>query len=148
MRMILAGAAVAVLTFGTATLDAQGSKKFSGIKLVDMKARTPEQTVNVLLEPSALTIVDPAGNKPIKAFDYAGLEITHTFTQAPPEAAGSPSAAATGAATMPMYMGKDPRNWLTIKSATDVAVLRVSTKVFEQLKTALGEHKVTIVEGK
>ncbi|MBK5298913.1 MAG: hypothetical protein JJE40_17300 [Vicinamibacteria bacterium] len=148
MRMILAGAAVAAMTFGAATVGAQASKKFSGIKLVDMKARQPEQTVNVLLESSGLTIVDPVAKKPIKTFDYAGLDVTHTLTAAPPAAAGNPSAAATGAASMPMYMGKDPRNWLTIKSATDLAVLRVSEKVFKEFKDALGEHNVTIVEGK
>ena len=49
---------------------------------------------------------------------------------------------------MPMYMGKDPRNWLTVTSATDLAVLRVSAKVLNEFKKALGEHNVTIVEGK
>ena len=152
MRMILASAAVAAMAFGTVTVGAQAtgaaSAKFSGIKLVDMKARQPEQTVNVLVDSSGLSIVDPVAKKPIKTFDYAGLEMTHTFTAAPPASAGSPGAAPTGAMTMPMYMGKDPRNWLTVKSATDLATLRVSTRVYNELKKALGEHNVTIVEGK
>ena len=151
MRMILAGAAVVAMTCGTATVGVQAttaSVKFSGIKLVDMKARVPEQTVNVLVEPGGLSIVDPLGHKPIKTFAYAGLGVTHTVASAPPASAGSPGAAPTGAMTMPMYMARDPRNWLTLKSATDLATLRVSARVFDKLKQALGEHDVTIVEGK
>jgi hypothetical protein len=151
MRLILAGAALGAMLVGTATLGAQAaatSVKFSGIKLVDMKARTPEQTVNVVMDSGGVKIVDPIGNKPIKSFEYAGLDVTHTVNSAPPAEAGSPSAASTGAMSMPMYMGRDPRNWLTLKSGTDLAVLRVSPHVFTKFKATLGEHNVKITEGK
>jgi hypothetical protein len=122
--------------------------KFSGIKLVNMHGQTPEQTVNVLIDPSGLSIVDPVKNAPIKTFNYTGLEVVHTFSITPPASAGSPSAAPTGSAAMPMYFGKDPRNWLTLKSGDATAVLRVSPHVFDKFKAALGEHKVMITEGK
>ena len=37
---------------------------------------------------------------------------------------------------------------LTLKSGDATAVLRVSAHVFDKFKAALGEHKVTITEGK
>jgi hypothetical protein len=148
MRLILAGAIAGVMTLGAATLGAQSPVKFSGIKLVNMQSRTPEQTVNVVLDPSGLSIVDPAGDKPIKTFNYSSLDVVHTFTSAPPASAGSPSAAPTGSAAMPMYFGRDPRNWLTLKSGDALAVLRVSPHVFDKFKAALGEHNVKITEGK
>ena len=49
---------------------------------------------------------------------------------------------------MPMYLGRDPRNWLTLKSGDALAVLRVSPHVFDKFKAALGEHNVKITEGK
>src|SRR5688572_31640698 len=49
----------------------------------------------------------------LKRFAYTDLSVTHTVSSAPPESAGNPSAVGTGSASMPMYMGKTPRNWLT-----------------------------------
>ncbi len=108
MRFITAGAIAGAMILGAVTVGAQASVKFSGIKLVDMHAHTPEQTVNVLIDPSGLSIVDPVKNSPIKTFNYTGLDVVHTFSPAPPASAGSPSAAPTGSAAMPMYFGKDP----------------------------------------
>jgi hypothetical protein len=148
MRLILAGAMAGAMVIGAGTAHAQSSMKFSGIKLVDMRARTPEQTVTVMVDPSGLSILDAAGGKPIKSFTYSSLDVVHTFTSAPPASAGSPSAAPTGSAAMPMYFGRDPRNWLTLKSGDATAVLRVSPHVFDKFKAALGEHNVKISEGK
>ena len=148
MRFITAGAIAGAMILGAVTVGAQASMKFSGMKLVDMHSRTPEQTVNVLVDPSGLSIVDPVHSSPIKAFKYDGLEVSHTLNSAPPASAGSPSAAPTGSAAMPMYFGKDPRNWLTLKSGDATAVLRVSPHVFDKFKAALGEHNVKITESK
>ena len=48
----------------------------------------------------------------------------------------------------PMYMGKTPHNWLTLKSGTDTIVLRVSERVYAQLKDALASHSVQVQEEK
>jgi len=148
MRFITAGAIAGAMILGAVTVGAQGAVKFSGMKLVDMHARTPEQTVNVLVDANGLSIVDPVHNSPIKTFNYSGLDVVHTFSPAPPASAGSPSAAPTGSAAMPMYFGKDPRNWLTLKSGDATAVLRVSPHVFDKFKAALGEHNVKVTETK
>jgi len=148
MRFITAGAIAGAMILGAVTVGAQASVKFSGMKLVDMHSRTPEQTVNVLVDASGLSIVDPVHNSPIKTFNYTGLDVVHTFSPAPPASAGSPGAAPTGSASMPMYFGKDPRNWLTLKSGDSTVVLRVSPHVFDKFKAALGEHNVKITEGK
>ena len=47
-----------------------------------------------------------------------------------------------------MYMGKTPRNWLTLKSGSDTIVLRVSEQVYDKLKASLASHNVQIEEGK
>jgi hypothetical protein len=148
MRFITAGAIAGAMVLGAVTVGAQASVKFSGMKLVDMHARTPEQTVSVMMDASGLSIVDPVHNTPIKTFGYSTLDVVHTFSPAPPASAGSPGAAPTGSAAMPMYFGKDPRNWLTLKSGDATAVLRVSPHVFDKFKASLGEHNVKISEGK
>ncbi len=148
MRFITAGAITGAMILGAVTVGAQASMKFAGIKLVDMKAHTVEQTVDVVVDQGSLSIVDPVHSSAIKTFQYANLEVVHSFAITPPAAAGNPSAAPTGSAAMPMYFGRDPRNWLTLKSGADTAVLRVSQHVFDKFKAALGEHKVTITEGK
>ena len=93
MRFMTAGAIAGAMILGAVTVGAQASMKFSGVKLVDMHAQTPETTVSVLVDPSGLSIVDPVHNSPIKSFKYENLEVTHTFASAPPATAGNPSAA-------------------------------------------------------
>jgi hypothetical protein len=138
MRLILAGIIMGAMTLGSSTVGTQGasSTKFAAVKLVDVKSATPEQTVNLLVEPEGISIVDPIGNKPIKKFAYEGLDVTHTFASAPP------------AGDIPLYHGKDPRNWITLKSGTDMATVGVSQHVLNRLKKAFGEHKVTITDSK
>lgn len=138
MRLILAGILVGTITLGLSTVGTHAATtvKLTAVKLIDPKASSPEQTVNVMIEPTGMSIVDPIGNKPIKTFSYEGLEVTHTVASAPP------------GADIPFYTGKSPRNWISLKSASDQATLGVSEHVLTQLKTALGEHKVTITESK
>jgi len=45
-------------------------------------------------------------------------------------------------------MGKNERNWLTLQSGGDQAVLRVSSKIYDQLKVALESHGVKIEDTK
>jgi hypothetical protein len=148
MRTMLATLALGGLVLGTVTAGAQEPAQrqttFSGIKLVDMKARTPEQTVTLVFGRNSLRIMDPASNTAIRTFEYAGLRATHTLSSAPPASAGHPNAAATQTMSTPMYMGKTPRNWLTLESGDDIVTLRVSTKVYDQVKVALDHRRVPI----
>ena len=151
MRLMLAGAIVGAVVTVAAPAGAQaagGAPKFSGIKLVDMKARTPEQTVNVVVHSSSLKIENPSDNSAIKTLDYSGLQVVHTFSSTPPKSAGDPSAAATQPGSLPMYMGRDPRNWLTFTAGDEHVTLRVSAKVYAQLKEAIESHGVTLAEEK
>ena len=91
MRFITAGAIAGAMILGAVTVGAQASVKFSGMKLVDMHSRTPEQTVNVLIDQSGLSIVDPVHNSPIKTFNYSGLDVVHTFSPAPPARRAAPA---------------------------------------------------------
>jgi hypothetical protein len=157
MRAVVFGIATALVVAlaGTATAAAQApaaEKKapssFSGIKLVDLQARKPEQTVSVKLTADAMTIIDPAAKKEVANLPYSGIQATHSVSSAPPAAAGDPSAAATQPMAPPMYMGKTPHNWLTLKSGSDTFVLRVSDRVYAQLKDSLASHNVQVQEGK
>jgi hypothetical protein len=48
----------------------------------------------------------------------------------------------------PMYMGKTPHNWLTLKSGSDTIVLRVSERVYAQLKDSLATRNVQVQDDK
>jgi hypothetical protein len=121
---------------------------FSGVKLVDLQARKPEQTVTVRLNEDGLKIVDPASKTDVATLPYSGTSVTHRVSSAPPSVAGEPAAAAKQPMAPPMYMGKTPHNWLTLKSGTDTIVLRVSERVYAQLKDALASHSVQVQEEK
>jgi hypothetical protein len=152
MRLTLLAIAIGGLWLGAAVANAQtqmtAPKTFSGVKLVDFKARTPEQTVTLHFESDKLRIVDPAAKSELKTFAYSDLKVAHTISSAPPASAGDPSAAATQQGSMPMYMGKTPRNWLTLSAGDEQVTLRVSAKVYEQVKAALEAHRVEISESK
>ncbi len=119
---------------------------FSGIKLVDLNARKPEQTVTVRLNEDGMKIVDTASKTDVVTLPYSGTTATHRLSSAPPAVAGDPSAAATQPMAAPMYMGKTPHNWLTLKAGTATIVLRVSERVYAQLKDALASHNVQVQE--
>ena len=121
---------------------------FSGVKLVDLQARKPEQTVTVRLNEDGLKIVDPASKTDVATLPYSGTSVTHRVSSAPPSVAGEPAAAAKQPMALPMYMGKTPHNWLTLKSGTDTIVLRVSERVYAQLKDVLASHSVQVQEEK
>jgi hypothetical protein len=121
---------------------------FSGVKLVDLQARKPEQTVTVRLNEDGLKIVDPASKTDVATLPYSGTSATHRVSSAPPPVAGEPAAAAKQPMAPPMYMGKTPHNWLTLRSGTDTIVLRVSERVYAQLKDALASHSVQVQEEK
>jgi hypothetical protein len=121
---------------------------FSGVKLLDLQARKPEQNVTLRLTDDALKIVDPASKAEVATLPYSGIAATHRVSSAPPPVAGEPAAAATQPMAPPMYMGKTPHNWLTLKSGTDTIVLRVSERVYAQLKDALASHNVQVQEDK
>ena len=74
--------------------------------------------------------------------------MTHSVSNTPPAAAGSPESAQTQRGEAPTYMGKSERNWLTLQSGGDQVVLRVSSKIYEQVKTALESHGVKIEDAK
>jgi hypothetical protein len=149
MRILVVGASLGLLLAGVATATAEErANTFSGIKLVDMKARTPEQTVTVKVGKENVRVIDPTAKTDLKVFAYGGLNVTHTMSNMPPAAAGSPESAQTQRGEAPTYMGKEERNWLTLKSGSDQAVLRVSSKVYDDLKAALEAHGVKIEDAK
>jgi hypothetical protein len=157
MRAVVFGiataAVVAALAGAPAAAQAPAAEKkapntFSGVKMVDLHARKPEQTVTVKLTDEAMTIVDPTAKKEVASLPYSGITATHSLSSAPPAVAGDPSAASTQPMAAPMYMGKTPHNWLTLKSGSDTVVLRVSERVYAQLKDALATHNVQVQEGK
>jgi hypothetical protein len=121
---------------------------FSGVKLLDLDARKPERNVTLRLNEDGLKIVDPASKADVATLPYSGIAATHRVSSAPPAVAGEPAAAATQPMAAPMYMGKTPHNWLTLKSGTDTIVLRVSERVYAQLKDALASHNVQVQEEK
>ena len=153
MRLAIALAGVLAITMSIpASAQTSDGPEFSGVKLVDMNARTPEQTVTLVFDRDSVRIVEPAAAATIKRFTYADLAVAHTVSSAPPASAGNPSAAPTGSGSLPMYMGKTPRNWLTLSSAgssaQDQVTLRVSAKVYDQVKAELTKRKVAVEEGK
>jgi hypothetical protein len=155
MRAVALGIAMTVMaSFATpAGAQAPAAQKkaptsFSGVKLLDLQARKPEQNVTLRLTDEAMRIVDPVSKADVATLPYSGISATHRLSSAPPPIAGDPAAAATQPMAPPMYMGKTPHNWLTLKSGTDTIVLRVSERVYAQLKDALAAHNVQVQEDK
>ena len=74
--------------------------------------------------------------------DISNLRVTFA------DAAGDPATAPTQPMAPPMYLSKDPRNWLTVKSGDKTHVLRVSEKVYAKLKESLQTHNVQVEESK
>jgi len=143
-----APAAQAPAAGATPSAEKKAPNSFSGLKLVDFKARKAETTVSMKLGEDSMTITDPAAKTEVAKLAYSGTTASHRVSSAPPTVAGEPAAAATQTMSAPMYMGKTPHNWLTLKSGTDTVVLRVSEKVYAQLKEALASHNVQVQEEK
>jgi hypothetical protein len=121
-------------------------QQFSGLKLVDAQnPRGLETDISVRVEADRLILVDPVSKKEVKSLPYGSITgIDDTFSITPPLPAGTINRQSTGAAAMPSYMGREARHWWTINSDGSATILRVSSKNYKQLRTAVAEHSVKI----
>lgn len=137
MRLLVVSATVGLLVAGAAVVAAQDTKPadtFSGVKLLDTKARAPEQSVTVTVGKEHLRVIDPEAKKDLKVFEYKSLTVTHLFGKTPPGAVAAPASI--------------ERHWVTLKSGADEATLQVSEHVLTQLKSALEPHGVKVEDVK
>lgn len=152
MRLFVSGIVIAsIIGLAAGSARAQTGakpKQFGGIKLVDpQNQRGLETDVSVRVDADHLILIDPQQKKEVKSLPYSDItSIDETYSITPPLPAGAISGSSTGSASMPSYMGREPRHWWTINTAGAPIVLRVSTKVYDQLKAAVAEHNVKIQE--
>ena len=111
MRKGLVGFTCAAVVLGVSAMGARSGQKpaattFSGIKLVDMHARTPEQTVTLRFD--ADDAQDRRSDWAARAgvSRYCGLTATHTFASSPPASAGNPDAVPTQPGVVPDVHGQ------------------------------------------
>ena len=152
MRLVVSAVVIAsVLGLAAGSAQAQGSvqpKQYGGLKLVDpQNPRGLETDISVRVDTDHLILIDPHLKKEVKSLPYSSIKsIDDTFSITPPIPAGSISGASTGAASMPSYMGREPRHWWTINTDSGTVILRVSPKVYDELKAGVAEHNVKIQE--
>ena len=152
MRLVLSGIVIAsVMGLAAGSAQAQGNtqpKQYGGLKLVDpQNPRGLETDISVRVDTDHLILIDPHARKEVKSIPYSSIKgIDDTFSIAPPLPAGTISGASTGGASMPSYMGREPRHWWTINTDSGSTIIRVSPKVYDQLKAGVAEHNVKIQE--
>ena len=152
MRLVLSGIVIAsVMGLAAGSVQAQGKaqpKQYGGLKLVDpQNPRGLETDLSVRVETDQLILIDPHLKKEVKSLPYSSIKtIDDTFSITPPLPAGTISSASTGSASLPSYMGREPRHWWTINTDSGTTIIRVSPKVYDQLKAGVAEHNVKIQE--
>jgi hypothetical protein len=152
MRLVLSAVVIAsVMGLAAGSVQAQGNaqpKQYGGLKLVDpQNPRGLETDISVRVESDQLILIDPHLKKEVKSLPYSSIKsIDDTFSITPPLPAGAISGSSTGGASMPSYMGREPRHWWTINTDSGTTIIRVSPKVYDQLKAGVAEHNVKIQE--
>jgi len=152
MRLVVSAVVIAsVMSLAAGSAQAQGNaqpKQFGGLKLVDpQNPRGLETDISVRVDTDHLILIDPHLKKEVKSLPYSSIKsIDDTFSITPPLSAGTIGGASTGAAAMPSYMGREPRHWWTINTDSGTTIIRVSPKVYDQLKAGVAEHNVKIQE--
>ncbi len=152
MRLVLSGIVIAsVMGLAAGSVQAQGNaqpKQYGGLKLVDpQNPRGLETDISVRVDTDHLILIDPHLKKEVKSLPYSSIKsIDDTFSITPPLPAGAISGSSTGGASMPSYMGREPRHWWTINTDSGTTIIRVSPKVYDQLKAGVAEHNVKIQE--
>ena len=150
MRLFVSGIVIASiigLAGGSARAQTGAKpKQFGGIKLVDpQNQRGLETDISVRVDVDHLILIDPQQKKEVKSLPYGDIKsIDETYSITPPLPSGAISGASTGSASVPSFMGREPRHWWTINTDGAPIILRVSTKVYDQLKAAVAEHNVKI----
>jgi hypothetical protein len=147
MTSAIVVACVATLCAGPAWAQTKAQpKQFGGLKLVDpQNPRGLETDISVRVDADRLILVDPVSRKEVKSLPYTSItKIDDTLSITPPLPAGTISGQSTGAASMPAYMGREARHWWTINAEGSPTIIRVSPKVYKQLRTAVAEHNVKI----
>jgi hypothetical protein len=147
MKHALAVASVLALSAGPSWAQANAQpKQFGGLKLVDpQNPRGLETDISMRVDADRLVLVDPVLKKEVKSLPYSSItSIDETYSITPPLPAGVINRNSTGAASMPSSLGKEPRHWWTINTGDSSTIVRVSSQVYKNLKTAVGEHNVKI----
>jgi hypothetical protein len=146
MPVLVVSSVVSVCPGSAWAQAAKQPKQFSGLKLVDpQNPRGLETDISIRVDADRLVLVDPVLKKEVKNIPYASITgIDDTFSITPPLPAGTLNRQSTGAASAPAYLGREPRHWWTIKSDGSATIVRVSSKVYKELRTAVAEHNVTI----
>jgi hypothetical protein len=152
MRLILSGIVIAsIVSLAAGSPRAQArtqAKAFGGLKLVDRQnPRGLETDISAVVEADQLILVDPQSKKEVRSIPYASIKsIDDSYSITPPLPAGAISGSSTGAASMPSYMGREPRHWWTINTDGAPVILRVSSKNYDDLKARVAAHNVKIQE--
>jgi hypothetical protein len=146
MPVIVVACAVSVCPGSAWAQAAKQPKQFSGLKLVDpQNPRGIETDVSIRVDADRLVLVDPVLKKEVKSLPYTSITgIDDTYSITPPLPAGTLNRQSTGAVSMPSYLGREARHWWTINSDGSATIVRVSSKVYRELKTAVAEHNVKI----
>jgi len=151
MRVIMSAIVVAsVVTLCPASswaqAKAQAPKQFGGLKLVDpQNPRGLETDISLRVDADRLILIDPVLKKEVKSFPYGTITgIDDTLSITPPLPPEVLSRNSTGAGSMPSYFGKEARHWWTINGGGAPTIIRISSKVYKDLKAAVGEHNVKI----
>jgi hypothetical protein len=120
--------------------------QFGGLKLVDpQNPRGLETDVSLRVDSDRLILIDPVQKKEVKSFPYSSITgIDDTLSITPPLPPEVLSRNSTGSSSMPSYLGKEAHHWWTINSGGAPTIIRVSSKVYKDMKAAVGEHNVKI----
>ncbi len=144
--VVVAFAAAVSPSSSSAQTKPQAPKQFGGLKLVDpQNPRGLETDISLRVDADRLILVDPVGKKEVKSLPYTSItSIDDTLSITPPLPPEVLARNSTGAGSMPSYMGREARHWWTINSGGSTTILRVSSKVYKELRAAVGEHNVKI----
>jgi hypothetical protein len=121
--------------------------------LVPDGKKTKEENVRLKLESDRIVVEERKGGTVKKEFKYADIKSAeYSYSKHPRWKAGAGVAIAVGIFALPLFFMKGKKHWLTVKTETDYAVLRLDKNnykvILPSFETKSGKKVETITEDK
>ncbi len=121
--------------------------------LMQQGKKTNEENVRLKLDSNSLTVEARKGGALMKELKYADIKSAeYSYSKHPRWKAGLGVAIAVGIFALPLFFMKGKKHWLTVKTDTDYAVLRLDKNnykvILPSFETKSGKKVETITEDK
>lgn len=106
---------------------------------------TKEENSNIIFSENSFKVVSRKSKATLKEFNYADVKAAeYSFSKKPMWKTGAVAAIFIGVFALPIFFMKSKSHWLTVRTESDFAVLKLEKDNYRQIQAEFETHSVKI----